>query len=427
MDFVQILCQVNTWKSSANTYKVKVTDPEEYLAYMVEICPTNPRHMVDTIGKFQPLLTLTDDPSFARVLLAFKLNDKYYVLYEYFEEIDQVQVTVENAKRFLKNAENALGKIHKKEIFHGDICKENVKWTESGVKIVGWRLPLQRSFDPEPEPDWTILDIKLLREVFAQVTNFCESLLVTIEKPEENPIKNISKIAGESDFTGKICFVSGKFLKVFSTFSEEISIVSQIKVPKGSSVIVFFSDIYVIGGDYAEFSFAKFEKSEEKLIGMADLLSSHKYHTSIEFNGDLWVLGGIGSVKCEFFNGRNWEIGPDLNEVHESPACCVHENLYIFGKSIEKFQDDVWIPLLYIELIGCLGIVTGENSILLFGGRNKTEYSSDILLARPVSQDIIKVNEGTTGMYGLFGHLIKENTLFAASNAGKIFKTPLIL
>ena len=112
MDFLEILSEVTPWKGTNKTYKVKVTDPEEYYGYMVEYIPINPRHMLDIIMKIQPLLSKTIDKVFASVILAFRYDDKYYVIYEYFDEIDY-HFSLETSREILASAEAALKRIHK--------------------------------------------------------------------------------------------------------------------------------------------------------------------------------------------------------------------------------------------------------------------------------------------------------------------------
>ena len=117
MDFVHVISEVPVWKNAKATNKVFVNDPEKYFAYMTEIEPVNPRHLVDIIHKFQPLLSWTKNSVFAKVLLAFQYDNKYYVLYEFFEEENR-KVALDEAKEFYKNAVEALYEIHKQGLFH---------------------------------------------------------------------------------------------------------------------------------------------------------------------------------------------------------------------------------------------------------------------------------------------------------------------
>ena len=161
-------------------------------------------------------------------------------------------------------------------------------------------------------------------------------------------------------------------------------------------------------------------------MDLPDLITPHKFHTNTSFNSVFCILGGVNSAKCESFDGESWSPMPDLSEPHESPTCSTyHDYLYIMSKCIEKLENATWIKIMCIELVGCLGIVANEDAFLLLGGRTYSTYNSDILLARAATQDCIKLNEGSTGMYGLFGYIINGTTVYAVNNAGKLHKEVL--
>ena len=426
MDFVHVISEVPVWKNAKATNKVFVNDPEKYFAYMTEIEPVNPRHLVDIIHKFQPLLSWTKNSVFAKVLLAFQYDNKYYVLYEFFEEENR-KVALDEAKEFYKNAVEALYEIHKQGLFHGDICRENIRITKNGFKIIGWKLPAMRSFDPIIEPDWTVVDVLSLQESIAQITGFHKDQFF-FNSVFENSLEKSEKINENSEILEfnenyddqDIFFVSGKYLKAFNCENEKTKIINELKIPKGSSLNYFNSFIVNLGGDGNDFLFRNYNLITKTWAFMPSLLTPHKYHTAITYNQELWVLGGINSNKCEKFDGLNWETGPSLLENHENPTCSIHNTLFIISKGIEKLESNEWTKILCIDWIGCLGIVLNSNEILLIGGRSYSSYNSEVFLSNLSTTEIKKLKDGNSGMFGLYDYKIKNNKIYVPNNAGKI-------
>lgn len=435
MDFVHILEQVPTWKASLNTYKVQVTDPENYIAYMVEILPNNQRHLVDTIHKIQPLLSWTEDKNFAKVLLAFTYDLKYYILYEYFEQEDRI-ITFDEAQKYLDNALDSLDKLHEKGIYHGDICKENLKITPDGIKIVGWKLPKMRSFDPEPEIDWYQADRDGLRQSLSEITKISIEAFTTKERSVKS--KSIEKEVKEEILDVEeekgVWFINGKFLK-FVDGNGRSKNVCECRVQKGSSLIMyngedhnsqrecdelFKGEIVNSGGDDNPYSFQKLSLKTHTWTFLPPLISPHKHHTSIIYKSHLWVIGGINSSSCEFYSEGSWNQGPCLTEPKDNPTCSIYNTLYVFGKGIEKLVDNEWKKIITFEWVGCMGVIESPSRIFILGGRTYSNYNSKVLICNEENQNVEEFKDGDTGMYGMFGYLVNGKQVVAVNNGGRV-------
>ncbi|OMJ93891.1 hypothetical protein SteCoe_3086 [Stentor coeruleus] len=442
MDFVHILEQVPTWKASSNTYKVQVTDPENYLAYMVEIVPINQRHLVDTIHKIQPLLSWTENKNFAKVLLAFTYDLKYFILYEYFEQEDRI-ITFDEAQQYLDNTLDSLDKLYEQGIYHGDICKENLKITPDGIKIVGWKLPKMRTFDPEPDPDWYQVDRDGLRQSLSEITKIPIEDFTIKERPiRAKFIKKAAKVevsAIEEEKKG-VWFINGKFLKIVD--EKGISkTVFECKIQKGSSLIIydgenysqeecnslFKGEIVNSGGEDNPYTFQKLSLVTHTWIPLSPLLFPHKHHTSIIYKSQLWIIGGINSSYCEYYSEGSWNQGPSLTESKDNPTCSIYNNiLYVFCKGIEKLVDNEWRKIITFEWVGCMGIIESLNRIFILGGRTYSNYNSKVLMFNEENHNIEEFKDGDTGMYGMFGYLVNGKQVVAVNNGGRVKMETLV-
>lgn len=424
MEFIEILYEVPTWRNSVKTHKVHVTEPESYEAYMCEYHPENPRHVVDTVEKFQPLLTWTTCSSFATLHMAFQYDFKYFAIFEYFEETFS-SLSLEQVQNSFKEAEKGLKIIHNKKSYHGDICTENIKITNNGIKIIGWTLPKMRSFDPQPEENGFDSEIEALRTSLAKISGFTVEEIVVDKKNFDMPEKKEDvelKVEGFND--KQIFFVEGKKLST-ADLDGKLIMVGETWVPKGSCLSWFKGMLLLSGGDDCDLEFKEFKFEEKKWNDKDSLRTNHKYHSCIEFQQKLWVIGGIRSNKCERFDGNDWVLGPELCENVENPSCSVHDTLYVYSKGIHKLIGNDWVRVFVWDLISFQGINLNNEDILILGGRTNLKYNSDNLIYNQNTNSISVISEGSTGLYGLFSYCIHNDSLIIPNNAGKLKIFPL--
>ena len=419
MDFVTIIEEVRPWKNTEKTFKVRVSDPDEFEGLMAELHPQNPRHMVDTISKIQPLLTWTSCQYFARLLMAFQYDSKYFMIFEAFEEAVR-EFPLEDWQGILLETENGLRAVHNKLSFHGDICEETVKITNDGIKIVGWKLPKMRSFDPEPEVDHFEEDIKSLRLTVSRISGFAvEALLSTRYLAQDSQGAQAARPFDPSALPGNsIFFVSGKHLKCFFNGSE--ATVSQTATPKGSNLSFYKNKLYRSGGDLNDFSFQQYSFELRDWSPSQDLLSPHKYHTCIEFDGELWILAGIRSKKVERFDGEKWSPAAELPECLDNPTCAKADSLYLFSRGIFKLGPDGWAKLWSLEWVGCQGLCLGNEKFLVFGGRTTLGYNEDTYVVDCRKGAASVYDRGVAGLYGLFNYYVEKREVVIANNGGKV-------
>lgn len=418
MDFLEILFDIPTWRQASKTYVVHVTQPEDFMGYMIEIDTSSPRHLSDLLCKFQPLLVWTRENVFCTVLLAFQYDQKYYVIYEYFQEV-MIEITLEQARDFYMQTKFILEKMHRKGYFHGDICADNIKTTEQGLKIVGWRIPAARSFDPEPEVDWKLKDIEDLKKAVSEISGLDQSLLEA-EVNEPGSLPEPEPNGDSKTYTNGIFFISSNELKFYSYEFDQTSAICDCRIPKGSTLSCYNGILLNAGGDFNTTSFKKFDFNTQTWESLPELLTPHKYHTTTTYGAEYWVLAGINSFKCEKFNGVRWETCPDLEDVHDSPTCSIYKTLYLCSKTIEKLEQTSWVKIVYIETIGSLGVFKTPTEFIILGGRTMSKYNADVYTVGLETKSITKLKEGVNGMYGLFGYTIVSGVLYAASNGGKI-------
>ena len=424
MEFIEILYQVPTWRNSVKTHKVHVTEPDSYEAYMCEYHPQNPRHIVDTVEKFQPLLTWTTCPSFATLSMAFQYDFKYFAIFEYFEETLST-LSLEQVQHSYRESVKGLKYIHQKKSYHGDICTENIKTTANGIKIIGWTLPKMRSFDPPPTPENEFdSEIRALQASLAEISGFTVEEIVAQEQEEEAGLgytekKEAVESKGQVFNEKQVFFVEGKKLMT-ADLEGKASLVCETRVPKGACLSWYKGMLLLSGGDDSDLELKEFKFEEKSWDDKSTLRTKHKYHSCIEFQEKLWIVGGIRSNKCESFDGTQWEICPDLAENVENPSCSVHDTLYVYSKGIYKLTINEWVRVFVWDSISFQGVNLNNTDILILGGRANHKYSYHNLIYSQTTNSISVISEGPAGLYGLFSYFIHNGSLIIPNNAGKL-------
>ena len=122
------------------------------------------------------------------------------------------------------------------------------------------------------------------------------------------------------------------------------------------------------------------------------------FHSSIFFNNNLYLIGGMGEknnylIDCYCFHitNKKWEKMPNLNISRLNPSLCIYNNNYLYAiKGTNKIESidsiefiniknmDSWILFKPFDpgfsWFGCdssLAITISENQILIFGGRDR--------------------------------------------------------
>ena len=149
-----------------------------------------------------------------------------------------------------------------------------------------------------------------------------------------------------------------------------------------------------------------------EFVNLKSMLEKKYNHSMIElkFLGEIGVIGGYNSKKCEYFNmkKKEWKYLPDLIHVRENPSCCVinEKNIFCFlgydnelnkyNNTIEKLDLNININNMKWEEIKHLGMKNnmerkaascliynnkGNDYIFIVGGINNLDKESrDILL-----------------------------------------------
>ena len=151
--------------------------------------------------------------------------------------------------------------------------------------------------------------------------------------------------------------------------------------------------LYVSGGidknNLFSTTFLKYENGGKSIILNHNLLKSRANHSMIAYNKNIYVIGGIGTNKCEKYNEIKWESMPDLIEKEvQLPMLYIYKDyLYSFGglnksgilssverinlrnnKSKWEFVDYLNPDNIDIKVIGC-GLFEQKNELLFIGGK----------------------------------------------------------
>ncbi|CAG9322537.1 unnamed protein product [Blepharisma stoltei] len=454
MEFIQFLTQLPAWRYAKNTWKVKVTAPEEYSAILVEYEIMNNRHLIDIVQKIQRLPSLTEsEDALGQVTMSFHWSGKFYMVYEDFEEAENIIGIEWICESFRKGIEG-LAKLEKDGTWHGDICMENFKRGEKCGKLFGYALPKPRSFEGSGNVNPYKQDMKNLCQVLLDTTGCQESFeklaeaygdleeLKMIKRIVESELETIPTALDILDLKNSLArrdrykdgtedrninegqmlfFTKNDYLQSFSISLEpKISKIIKNPLGKGSSIGKFKGDLIITGGCGTENNTFKYNAESMLFEILPAMLSNHQFHTSIEFSNSLWVIGGISSKSCESWDGNHWNVQPELRYARESPSAYISDTLYVFSGGVERLEGNSWTLLsIELNLIGCFGLVK-DSQIIIFGGRELATYNDEILIYSLDSPSIQERREGFTGLFGSNPFYESGNAVCVPSNSGKI-------
>lgn len=224
------------------------------------------------------------------------------------------------------------------------------------------------------------------------------------------------------------------------TFGKEIQLTS---FPEGGSFCNIDDSLYFSGGKETLKGVGKiffklsFDLSLQKIIitKLPSMTFSHFNHSMTFCNGQIYVIGGYNSNKCEKFDIKTgtWQTLPDLVvPERQRPILIVHNNfLYAFmGISqinpIEKIErlnlnnpNGKWENLPFVNsdkvklgFWGC-GIfrVKSSNKYAFLGGKYANEEGNENFI-----KEIIYFNFDEKKFTKMSNELLKENLLFYESN-----------
>ncbi len=173
------------------------------------------------------------------------------------------------------------------------------------------------------------------------------------------------------------------------------------------SISVIFDDFdlfFISGGiDFANYDSSNlllsFRWSSKKIEFIDKMPQKIAFHSSIFFNNNLYIIGGMGEKNnylfdcfCFHLTNKKWEKMPNLNISRLNPSLCIYNNNYLYViRGTNKFESIDSIEFINIKNMndswnlfkpfdpgfswfGCdssLAITISENQILIFGGRDR--------------------------------------------------------
>ena len=200
-------------------------------------------------------------------------------------------------------------------------------------------------------------------------------------------------------------------ISLYDTHLEKLSTKDFRETLKGfpslnHSISVIFDDFdlfFISGGiDFANYDSSNlllsFRWSSMKIEFIDKIPQKIAFHSSIFFNNNLYLIGGMGEknnylIDCYCFHitNKKWEKMPNLNISRLNPSLCIYNNNYLYAirgtnkiESIDSIEFiniknmDSWILFKPFDpgfsWFGCdssLAITISENQILIFGGRDR--------------------------------------------------------
>ena len=179
--------------------------------------------------------------------------------------------------------------------------------------------------------------------------------------PYSQIIKEIKKTFNQND-NNMLEILSpkndGESIYIFNPYLneiEEILIPSKYKFSKNFAYLNLLPYCFVSGGlndNIILNSFYCIRRTGPRsfdFINLSPMLIERYNHSMIElkFMGDIAVVGGFNSRKCEMYTlQKEWKGLPDLNHVRESPSCCVinEKNIFCFlgyDNELNKYNDTI--------------------------------------------------------------------------------------
>jgi N-acetylneuraminic acid mutarotase len=143
-----------------------------------------------------------------------------------------------------------------------------------------------------------------------------------------------------------------------------------------------------------------FNIKSAEIFPTAPMHVSRKYHSSVLFKSDIFVVGGYNHSEqvlnqVEKYNlvNKDWGECASLNVPRNLHALCNYKSKYIYAiggcvgakSSIERYDPNVnkWESTALNHPLGKrfgMGCIVRNDDILVFGGLSKSEYFDDVFL-----------------------------------------------
>lgn len=311
MEFIKFIQEITPWRSAKTTHIVKVTQPEEYDAFLVEFELANPRHLIDIVNKVQMLPFLTEnEPGLGKVMMSFQFTGKFYIVYEFFQEASP-NIDLTYILKSWKKAVNGLSRLAKEGIWHGDICIENFKRLEKHARLYGFSLPLPRTWDNNETEDPYKRDMKRLSQTLVELAGGIEAFdglvsfyddvkelktikciydseLDSIQTAREYIDKKVPLRTSQNENTAfnenaEIYFTKNKWIWNFSVKNLSPNKLILEFLGKGYTLCPYHDKLMVIGGLKTENQALSYNFATKEVESLADLNNPHQYHTSIVY------------------------------------------------------------------------------------------------------------------------------------------------
>lgn len=367
---------------------------------------------------------IESDQSFKKRI--FQANKDYYIILAPIEESDKIAVYYEKA------CDNKLHNNAKVEDEIDEFIKiKNTVDNEKNKQI------LKKA--PEENSSTVSLDDKKEHSIISTDNKAYDVNIryIKVDFPQNtSPIRNPTNVKSSKSNAINPCDAYSNNA-LYNYFFCESAYAN--KVNENDIFRVYF--LFITGGfepnaKVDSSRFLKFDSITKDLYALPDMLEARSYHSMIENNNLIYVIGGKGKSSCEKYDieKKVWTKLPNLKSDEKRNTCLYIHNSYLysfFGYTNSKYCDAVerlnlkmlksWDVINYkneeklnLKMIGCGMYVGKENPEKLFilGGKNNEGKAASIIVYEFDNRKFFKENILNIGI-----SYFKESKFFKLNNS----------
>ena len=394
-------------------------------------CIINDESEASTIRIENPSLSILRSTDFTKRIFPFNMSDKRKKLLKNNNEYDN-----NNEK------EKNINKVYKKKIINHSTCLLNTIDDSINRDNANLSLSSMNKLFKHFNKIKDIVNelnnfndfITFIADYISKDVDLRKLLLRKILLNDYNLLLNqITYNFNQSSCHNIITFLEySKKISIYNTNLNEFKtknfekILPQIKTLDKSMSIDFDDNdlIFISGGiENSKYNcsniFIILRWSTEIIEYKGSLPERKAYHSTLYFNNNFYIIGGIGSNKkvskeCQFFSLKNkkWHDLPNLNVGRANSSICIYNNKYLYvfrGRDDKNVLDSIeYIKLLNIRSTwkifkpldygyvwnaaeNSLVITIGEGKILICGGEdNEGNLCNDTFLLEIKTKQIFK-------------------------------------